>query len=109
MFVAESSESFRAADREQFYASASRFKQSLATYTDDKHELLEAVRKSSHRPSATDLVGQKVLESTEYVTDETPMPSDAAEATPKVVTKMSRRIQLLRQAVCQTHARGVRM
>ncbi|MGH7988898.1 MAG: AAA family ATPase, partial [Limisphaerales bacterium] len=56
VFVAESSESFRAADREQFYVSASRFKESLTIYTDDKRELLAAVRKSSHRPSAIDLV-----------------------------------------------------
>jgi len=55
-FVAESSESFRAADRQQFYVSASRFKQALTIYTDDKLELLDAVSKSSARPSATDLV-----------------------------------------------------
>jgi len=60
VFVAESSESFRAADREQFYVSASRFKESLTVYTDDKHELLAAVRKSSQRPAALDLV-KKVL------------------------------------------------
>jgi murein L,D-transpeptidase YafK len=55
VFVAESSASFQAADREQFYVSVSRFKESLTIYTDDKHELLEAVRKSSKRPSAMDL------------------------------------------------------
>ncbi len=60
VFVAESSESFRAADREQFYVSASRFKESLAIYTDDKRELLNAVRKSSQRPSATDLVTKAI-------------------------------------------------
>jgi ATP-dependent exoDNAse (exonuclease V) alpha subunit len=63
VFVAESSESFRAVDREQFYVSASRFKESLMIYTDDKHQLLEAVRKSSHRPSATDLVAKEIAES----------------------------------------------
>jgi len=61
VFVAESSESFRAADREQFYVSTSRFKEKLTIYTDDKHQLLEAVRKSSHRPSATDLVKNQTL------------------------------------------------
>jgi hypothetical protein len=55
VFLAESSESFRAADREQFYVSVSRFKEALTIYTDDKFELLEAVRKSSQRPTATDL------------------------------------------------------
>jgi len=56
VFIAESSESFRAADRQQFYVSASRFKEALTIYTDDKQQLLEAVSKSSERPSATDLV-----------------------------------------------------
>ena len=65
VFVAESSESFRAADREQFYVSASRFKEALTIYTDDKHQLLEAVRKSSHRPSALDLVAKEIAESTD--------------------------------------------
>jgi hypothetical protein len=56
VFVAESSESFRAADRQQFYVSASRFKEALTIYTDDKQQLLDAVSKSSERPSAMDLV-----------------------------------------------------
>jgi conjugative relaxase-like TrwC/TraI family protein len=60
VFVAESSESFRAADREQFYVSASRFKEALTIYTDDKGALLDAVNKTSQRPSATDLVKQAI-------------------------------------------------
>ena len=77
VFVAESSESFRAADREQFYVSASRFKETLTIYTDDKHQLLEAVKKSSHRPSATDLVSKDISESPDETTTKkpvTPMP-----------------------------------
>ena len=62
MFVAESSESFRADGHEQFYVSASRFKESLTIHTDDKRELLNAVCKSSHRPSATDLAKKEILE-----------------------------------------------
>jgi conjugative relaxase-like TrwC/TraI family protein len=62
VFVAESSESFRAADRQQFYVSASRFKDALTIYTDDKHELLQAVSKSSERRSATDLVKGQIPE-----------------------------------------------
>jgi hypothetical protein len=65
VFVAESSQSFRAADREQFYVSASRFKESLTIYTDDKRELLAAVGKSSHRPAALDLVTKEIAESTD--------------------------------------------
>ncbi len=74
VFVAESSESFRAADREQFYVSASRFKENLTIYTDDKYQLLEAVRKSSHRPSATDLVSKEISESTEEMIAKRPLP-----------------------------------
>jgi hypothetical protein len=62
VFVAEASESFRAADREQFYVSASRFKEALTIYTDDKQRLLGAVAKSSRRPSAIDLVIKQSLE-----------------------------------------------
>jgi conjugative relaxase-like TrwC/TraI family protein len=62
VFIAESSESFRAAGREQFYVSASRFKEALTIYTDDKRQLLAAVSKSSERPSATDLVAKQFSE-----------------------------------------------
>jgi len=62
VFIAESSESFRAADREQFYVSASRFKEALTIYTDDRRQLLAAVSKSSERPSATDLVAKQLSE-----------------------------------------------
>jgi conjugative relaxase-like TrwC/TraI family protein len=58
VFIAESFESFRAADWEQFYVSVSRFKEALTIYTDDKEQLLEAVSKSSERPSASDLVAR---------------------------------------------------
>jgi ATP-dependent exoDNAse (exonuclease V) alpha subunit len=82
VFVAESSESFRAADRQQFYVSASRFKQGLTIYTDDKFALLEAVSKSSARPSATDLVKGHIPEaSAQTVADKEPgqqTPDDAA-------------------------------
>src|SRR5438034_11843189 len=62
VFIAESSESFRAADREQFYVSASRFKEALTIYTDDKRQLLAAVSKYAERPSATDLVAKQLSE-----------------------------------------------
>lgn len=65
VFVAESSESFRAADRQQFYVSVSRFKEALTIYTDNKEQLLEAVAKSSERPLATDLVKRQLSETTE--------------------------------------------
>lgn len=56
VFVSESSESFCAANREQFYVSASRFREALTIYTDNKDQLLEGVSRSSQRASATDLM-----------------------------------------------------
>jgi conjugative relaxase-like TrwC/TraI family protein len=79
VFVAESSESFRAAGREQFYVSASRFKEALKIYTDDKRQLLEAVRKSSHRPSATDLVTKEISESADEAVTKKPLQPVAQE------------------------------
>lgn len=82
VFIAESSESFRAADRQQFYVSVSRFKQALTIYTDDKRELLDAVSKSSERPSATDLVKGQISDSlAQTVADKEPVqrtPDDKA-------------------------------
>jgi hypothetical protein len=74
VFVAESSDSFRATDREQFYVSASRFKEALTIFTDDKHQLLEAVKKSSHRPSATDLVSKDISKSPDEATTKKTLP-----------------------------------
>jgi ATP-dependent exoDNAse (exonuclease V) alpha subunit len=87
VFVAESSESFRAAAREQFYVSASRFKEALTIYTDDKHHLLEAVRKSSQRPSATDLVKKEIPESTDEAMTEKPL-QPLAQVNAKNVQKL---------------------
>jgi ATP-dependent exoDNAse (exonuclease V) alpha subunit len=78
VFVAKSSELFRAAGREQFYVSASRLKENLTIYTDGKRELLNAVGKSSHRPAALDLVKQEISESVNESV-ETPSPSVAVK------------------------------
>lgn len=56
VFIAQSSVSFTASSREQFYVSASRARQSVTVYTDDKQGLLETVTASSLRASASDLV-----------------------------------------------------
>lgn len=88
VFVAESSESFRAADRQQFYVSVSRFKEALTIYTDDKTQLLEAVSKTSERPSATDLVVKQLPDTTKQAAkeqesaQEIPRPSIGALAQP---------------------------
>jgi conjugative relaxase-like TrwC/TraI family protein len=107
VFVAESSESFRAADREQFYVSASRFKEALTIYTDDKHQLLEAVRKSSHRPSATDLVKKEISESVSKAEINKPSPAAAVENEQKEITQTTRPLWFHKPAIRKAQSRGV--
>lgn len=57
VLIAQSSQSFPAASREQFYVSASRARQRLTLYTDDKAELKRAVARSDPRPAAVELMG----------------------------------------------------
>ncbi|MGE4003972.1 MAG: ATP-dependent RecD-like DNA helicase, partial [Planctomycetaceae bacterium] len=57
VFVGQSSQSFPASSAEQFYVSCSRGRESVTVYTDDKKALLEAVKESDERLSATELVG----------------------------------------------------
>jgi conjugative relaxase-like TrwC/TraI family protein len=56
VFIGQSSYSFPASSREQFYVSASRAKSKVRLYTDDKQALLEAISHSDERLSATELV-----------------------------------------------------
>jgi len=56
VFVAQSSDSYPASSCEQFYVSCSRGREAVTVYTDDKEALLEAVRQSDERLSATELV-----------------------------------------------------
>ena len=107
VFVAESSESFRAADREQFYVSASRFKEALTIYTDDKHQLLEAVRKSSHRPSAMDLVKKEISESVSETEINKPAPAPAAENGQKKTPQIQRPAWSPRRHIRKSHSRSV--
>ncbi|MGJ5813601.1 MobF family relaxase [Paludibaculum fermentans] len=58
--VALGSESFAAANREQLYVSLSRGREAVRLYTDDKAAMLDAVKDSSARLSATELMGQQV-------------------------------------------------
>jgi hypothetical protein len=60
VFVSESSQSFPAASREQFYVSVSRGRESAVIYTDDKAALKAAVGVSDDRTSATELVRDRV-------------------------------------------------
>jgi hypothetical protein len=106
VFVAESSESFRAAGREQFYVSASRFKEALTIYTDDKRELLNAVGKSSQRPSATDLVKKEILEAVNK-SAETPSQSVAVKNVEREISEMQKFIWPHKRNARQSQSRGV--
>ena len=108
VFVAESSESFRAAGREQFYVSVSRFKEALTIYTDDKRELLNAVGKSSHRPSATDLVTKEISESVNE-SAATPSPSAADKNVQREISETQKFNWLHKQKIRQSQSRGVGM
>ena len=55
VYLAASSQSFRAANREQFYVSASRGRHRVRIFTDDRSGLLHSVRETSARLSAVEL------------------------------------------------------
>ena len=56
VIISQSSMSFRASSKEQFYVSVSRGRQAVSIYTDDKLDLLNAVKQSNERRSAKDLI-----------------------------------------------------
>ena len=56
VFIGQSGESWGAASKEQFYVSASRGRQSVTVYTDDKLALREAIGRTEDRPAAVELV-----------------------------------------------------
>ncbi|MBU6410456.1 MAG: AAA family ATPase, partial [Verrucomicrobia bacterium] len=107
VFVAESSQSFRAADREQFYVSASRFKESLTIYTDDKRELLAAVRKSSHRPAALDLVKREIVESAGEASANNPLRPVTVENVQRRISKMQKQARRQQENIRQSQSRSV--
>jgi conjugative relaxase-like TrwC/TraI family protein len=76
VFIAESSESFVAASKEQFYVSVSRGRRMVRVFTDDREELLEAVHATSQRISATDLQFGAIQRGEEPVIDNTPEPEN---------------------------------
>jgi conjugative relaxase-like TrwC/TraI family protein len=54
--IALGQESFAAANKEQFYVSASRGREAVRLYTDDKAAMMDAVQSSAARLSATELM-----------------------------------------------------
>jgi conjugative relaxase-like TrwC/TraI family protein len=61
VFIGESSTSYPAASREQFYVSISRGRERATIYTDDKKALLEAVSRSDDRLTATEMIGERQI------------------------------------------------
>ncbi len=61
VFIGQSSQSFPASSREQFYVSASRGRESVTVYTDDKDALRDAVSRSDDRLSATEFLSGREL------------------------------------------------
>jgi conjugative relaxase-like TrwC/TraI family protein len=59
VIIGQSSASFPASSREQFYVSVSRGRENATIYTDDRAALLQAVNQSDERLSATEMVSQR--------------------------------------------------
>jgi hypothetical protein len=59
VFIGQSAESLPASSREQFYVSASRARERVTVYTDDKAALLEAVERGDDRMTATDVMSAR--------------------------------------------------
>ncbi|HEX2839357.1 MAG TPA: MobF family relaxase [Phycisphaerales bacterium] len=59
VIIGQSSESFPASSKEQFYVSVSRGKKQALVLTDDKHALLEAVSHGDNRMTATELLAMR--------------------------------------------------
>ena len=55
VFIAQSSETGKAASLEQFYVSVSRGKERVRVYTDDRSQMREAIRRSGARDSAIEV------------------------------------------------------
>ena len=67
VIIAQSSQSFGAASTQQFYVSASRGREDIQIYTDDKNFLLEAASQSGQRLSAIEL--EKTQQQKDFATE----------------------------------------
>jgi conjugative relaxase-like TrwC/TraI family protein len=65
VFVGQASESFPASSREQFYVSASRARERVTIYTDDKEALREAISQTDSRLTATEFVAGAIMRQAE--------------------------------------------
>lgn len=58
VIISQSSLSGRASSMEQFYVSVSRGRTAVSIYTDNKKELLNAIKQTTQRKAATELLGK---------------------------------------------------
>jgi conjugative relaxase-like TrwC/TraI family protein len=65
VLIGQSSQSFPASSREQFYVSASRARERVTIYTDDKEALREAISQTDGRLTATEFVNGAVMRQAE--------------------------------------------
>ena len=82
VFIGQGSQSFAASSREQFYVSASRAREQVVVYTDDKAALREAISQADGRLTASELVGgvigRQVAEERAMATEREPVREEKA-------------------------------
>lgn len=69
VLVLQDTRSGKAANKEQFYVSASRGKFAISVYTDDKKQLLYRSKQSSHRMTATEMAKNQIQPSVQKTKD----------------------------------------
>ena len=85
VLIAQSSASFPASSQEQFYVSASRGREGVRVYTDDKEALKERIARSGQRGSATELLAGKLRADAKPLTARRDAAADAGPPAPPVV------------------------
>jgi conjugative relaxase-like TrwC/TraI family protein len=79
VIVGQSSQSFPASSREQFYVSASRGRHQVLVFTDNKEELLDVVAKGDERTAAMDLVRSKAQKQRQLIRHQIQEPAKNSE------------------------------
>jgi conjugative relaxase-like TrwC/TraI family protein len=104
VFVAMGQDALAAASRQQFYVSVSRGRESVKLYTDDKEAMLDAVKTSGQRLSATELLGGQAPEARPKQTKKL---RDAIKQNYQVLREKGRDMILPRPGKEHTHGRTI--
>jgi conjugative relaxase-like TrwC/TraI family protein len=70
VFIGQASQSYPASSREQFYVSASRAREQVTIYTDDKQALREAISQTDGRLTATEFVNSAAMRQANFPRDQ---------------------------------------